>query len=79
MAKKQSVNIPEGVAKDLSKDQYEKLYEATIIHEKPLINALGANFKDILTKEKVKEIFQKCNMGHYGIIRQEVIIKLTNR
>lgn len=59
MAKKQSVNIPEGVAKDLSKDQYEKLYEATIIHEKPLINALGANFKDILTKEKVKEIFQK--------------------
>ena len=39
----------------------EDLYQATIIHEKPLANALGENFKDILTKEKVIDIFKKCN------------------
>ena len=28
------------------------------VYEKPLINALGVNYKNILTKEKVFEIFR---------------------
>jgi len=59
MAEKQGVTIPKGVASNLDKEAYKKLYDATIIHEKPLSNALGDDFKDILTFEKVTEIFKR--------------------
>ena len=59
MAKKQGVKIPHGIAADLDEKTYKKLYDATIIHEKPLANALGDNFKEFLTFEKVKEVFNR--------------------
>ena len=59
MVNRQSVHIPSGVCNLLTEDQYESLYNSTIIHEKPLTNALGSSFKEILTKKKVKEIFKK--------------------
>jgi 3-deoxy-alpha-D-manno-octulosonate 8-oxidase len=54
----QEVEIPRGICKNLKDDDYNSLYEATIIHEKPLTNALGNGFKEILTKQKVIEIFK---------------------
>ena len=59
MAKKQGVTIPKGIASNLDDESYLKLYNSTIIHEKPLSNALGDNFKDILTLEKATEIFKR--------------------
>jgi 3-deoxy-alpha-D-manno-octulosonate 8-oxidase len=59
MAKKQGIEIPKGIAKDLIKETYEQLFHSTTIHEKPLKNALGENFKEILTLQKVEEIFKK--------------------
>jgi len=59
MVLKQGVEIPEGVARNLSDEEYDALYAATIIHEKPLTNALGEGYRDILTKAVVKKIFQK--------------------
>jgi len=59
MVKKQGIEIPMGVCRDLTDEQFEQLYAATVIHEKPLTNALGEDFKTILTKEKVIEIFKK--------------------
>lgn len=56
---KQKVVIPTGIAKNLSDLQYKALYDATIVHEKPLTNALGSNFKDVLTFDKVVSMFQK--------------------
>ena len=44
---------------DLNSETLVKLYDATIIHEKPLNNALGENFKEKLTYEKVSELFRK--------------------
>lgn len=55
----QKIQIPDGICRDLSDDQYMALYKATVIHEKPLTNALGEDFREILTFDKVKEIFQK--------------------
>lgn len=55
----QKVAVPTGIAQKLSDQQYKALYEATIVHEKPLTNALGSNFKDILTFDKVVSMFQK--------------------
>ena len=59
MVSKQGVEIPEGICKDLTDVQYEALINATVIHQKPLTNALGENFREILTNEKVISIFKK--------------------
>ncbi len=54
----QGVYIPEGVCSNLTDDQYEKLYLSTIIHEKPLFNALGENYYNLLNKDKVINLFK---------------------
>jgi len=59
MSEQQNIIIPKGVCDNLTDDQYDRLFDSTIIHEKPLINALGSDFKDILTKNKVVEIFMQ--------------------
>lgn len=58
MLKRQNIKLPQGLCTNLSKDEYDALYEATIIHEKPLYNALGEEYREILNKEKVIEIFR---------------------
>ena len=57
MAGKQEVHVPEEVCRNLSEEQHEQLYMATIIHEKPLNNALGEEFRNFLTRDRVREIF----------------------
>ncbi len=59
MAERQAVDIPEGICQDLTTEQYDRLYSATVIHEKPLTNALGKDFHKLLTPQKVKEIFRR--------------------
>ncbi len=59
MVNKQGISIPEGVAQNLSDDKYEQLFASTIIHQKPLTNALGETYRDILTPDKVQSIFKK--------------------
>ena len=59
MAQKQGIKIPKGIASNLDEETYQKLFNSTIIHEKPLSNALGDNFKEILSYDKVKEIFKR--------------------
>ena len=54
----QKVNIPEGICRGLTEKEYAALFAATIVHEKPLTNALGDNFRNILTKDKVTAIFK---------------------
>jgi 3-deoxy-alpha-D-manno-octulosonate 8-oxidase len=58
MVEMQNIQIPQGVCRSLSDDEYEQLYASTIIHQKPLTNALGENYTDILTKDTVIKIFK---------------------
>ena len=58
MVEKQKIEIPKGICLNLNEGELNRLYEASIVHEKPLTNALGPNFKDVLTKEKVIELFK---------------------
>jgi len=51
------IELPTGLCADLTDDQMEQLYQSTIVHEKPLRNALGDGWRDVLTREKVLEIF----------------------
>ena len=59
MLEKQGVELPAGVCNGLSEAELHKLYQATIIHERPLENALGGDFKSILTRQKVTDIFNR--------------------
>ena len=56
---KHNIHLPKIQNLDLNSHTLKKLYDATIIHEKPLKNALGENFKEILTYEKASELFRK--------------------
>ena len=59
MMTKQKVSLPVGVCANLSDEQYQRLVAATVVHAKPLTNALGPNFRDVLTDERVTEIFRR--------------------
>jgi 3-deoxy-alpha-D-manno-octulosonate 8-oxidase len=59
MVEKQDMNIPKSVCSSLTDEQFHALYQATIVHEKPLTNALGNDFREILTEAKVRNIFEK--------------------
>lgn len=59
MAKRQQVDIPSGVGRGLTDEQYRALYDATVIHQKPLTNALGSDYRKVLTFDKVVSLFQK--------------------
>ena len=56
---KHNIEVPRDICSKLSDKQFDDLYASTIVHEKPLSNGLGENFKDILTKNKVQEIFER--------------------
>lgn len=59
MVKQQNIELPTGLCANATSEEMDKLYAATIIHEKPLRNALGDGFKDVLTPQKVAEIFRR--------------------
>ena len=59
MAERQNITIPAGVCNDLDDNGFKALYDASTMHQKPLTNALGENYKSILTLEKVTELFKK--------------------
>lgn len=53
MLRRQGIILPTGLCRDLTLEQYDALYQGSIVHEKPLTNALGPNFRNILTKENL--------------------------
>ena len=54
-----NILLPKITMQVLDETTLQKLYEATVVHEKPLSNALGDDFKMILTYEKVSELFHQ--------------------
>jgi len=59
MVEKQNISVPKDICSNLPNEQYDLLFNSTVVHEKPLTNALGSDFKTILSKEKVIEIFKR--------------------
>lgn len=59
MARLQKISIPTGVCAGLDRAGFEALYRASVMHEKPLTNALGDDCMAILSFERVSRIFQK--------------------
>jgi len=59
MAERQRVKVPEGICRNLGEADFKALYDASIMHQKPLTNALGEKYKSILTLDKVTDLFKK--------------------
>lgn len=59
MMAKQGISLKKGICANLTPEQYNALYEASIVHEKPLINKLGEKYREILTRENVIERFKR--------------------
>jgi len=59
MRERQKIVLPSRVCADLPDNRLEGLYMGTIVHEKPLSNALGDDFKAILTRDKVLSLFKQ--------------------
>lgn len=56
---KQGIELPKGLMKDVTEEQLDKMVEATLKNEKPLNAAFGEKWREIITKEKVKDIFKR--------------------
>ena len=59
MVDRNGIEIPSNITVDLEDADYDRLYNATVIHDKPLVNALGAEFKSELTPVRVRSIFER--------------------
>jgi 3-deoxy-alpha-D-manno-octulosonate 8-oxidase len=56
VAKKQKITIPK-LNIVLNEDILDRLINSTLVHSKPLKNALGKNYKSILSKREMKKIY----------------------
>jgi 3-deoxy-alpha-D-manno-octulosonate 8-oxidase len=59
MLDKQKVELPSRVCGNLSDEQFARLVAATVVHAKPLTNALGPDFRKTLTDDRVVDIFRR--------------------
>ncbi|ARJ66550.1 alcohol dehydrogenase [Magnetospirillum sp. ME-1] len=59
MVAAQGVSIPTGLCRDLPDSDIDRMYDATVIHAKPLANALGDDFLSVLTRDKVGQLFRR--------------------
>jgi 3-deoxy-alpha-D-manno-octulosonate 8-oxidase len=55
----QKIELPRGLCRNLTDAQARALYDATVVHAKPLANALGDDFKSVLTFDRVAQIFSR--------------------
>ena len=54
-----NITLPKGICKDLSKDAMNRMIDMTLKMERPLTNALGENWKDILTRDKIEALYNR--------------------
>lgn len=54
-----NIILPSGITLDLDNAAFERMVEMTLRMERPLENALGKNWREKLTREKIIELYQK--------------------
>jgi len=58
MMEKNQIQLPKGIAPDISSDKLEKMINVALILEPLWENALGKEWKKIMTREKIKRLYQ---------------------
>jgi 3-deoxy-alpha-D-manno-octulosonate 8-oxidase len=59
MAVRQSVSIPIGVTRSASDREIDGMCAAALMHEKPLANALGERFREVLTPQRLATLYRR--------------------
>lgn len=59
MCDAQDISVPKDLCSEADDSQIDQLIAATVVHEKPLINALGAEFRSILTDDRLASLFKR--------------------
>jgi hypothetical protein len=54
-----NIKLPDNVTKSLSDDEMSSMIKMTYRMERPLLSALGENWKDILNEKKLEKIYSK--------------------
>ena len=59
MLKRHNIQLPRGVSAGLSNEAMERMVAMTMRMERPLTNALGEGWRDILTREKIIDLYSR--------------------
>lgn len=59
MLKRHDIDLPKNVCTGMNEDAINRMIDMTLKMERPLTNALGDNWKEILTREKIKSLYLK--------------------
>jgi len=59
MVEKNKIEIPQGICKGLSDDQFEKMINVSMGMKPLWENALGKDWETIMTREKLRKLFEK--------------------
>ena len=57
MVERHGITLPRQVCKTLDQDAMERMVEMTLRMERPLTNALGENWRSVLTREKILDLY----------------------
>jgi 3-deoxy-alpha-D-manno-octulosonate 8-oxidase len=49
--------LPKNICSNIEKDKMKRMIDQTLMMERPLLNALGSEWRDILTREKIEELY----------------------
>ena len=59
MKEKHQIQLPQGLCADLGDDEYKTMIDVSIALEPLWENALGKHWKQRITKEKLRTLYQK--------------------
>ena len=59
MMEKHGINLPRNLVAGIEKDQLEKMVDVALVLEPLWENALGAGWRKIMTREKIKDLYQR--------------------
>lgn len=57
MLEDHNINLPKNVTQNLSEEAIERMVDMTLKMERPLTNALGENWREIMTRKKIRELY----------------------
>jgi len=58
MLERHSIQLPKNVCNELDDDAFDRMLKMTLNMERPLINALGEGWRDLLNREKVLSLYK---------------------
>ena len=54
-----NIGLPQNLTKDLTEEQFDKMTDISLVLEPLWENALGKNWKNIMTRDKIKDLLRK--------------------